>query len=192
VAEWIIPGEAESCPAHRADGLCDIHAIRPRACRLFPRNSDGSFHPFCPHPDLVPGDQLPAPGFSKELAKLDSLLLNLIHRDEVELAGKIIGEEKFFHPPLLYNGFLVAIWLIAGVDPKQAIDGQKKVLGKYMEKGMEELTFLIPDTDCEISGPAEGFLANLEWLEYRIVHEDLIDNILKGLEDNDILLIGNQ
>jgi Fe-S-cluster containining protein len=181
VTEWVIPGEASACPAYTDEGLCRIYDARPRACRSFPRNRDGSLHPRCPMGTLVGGEMVPDPSFLLDLLHLDLHLLHLISEEGEEGMGRFIGEARPFNAPLLYNGYLLALWIIAGVDIAGAINGQRAVLEAYRLQGYQELTFLVPETDYQISGDIEGLLANLRWLELRIREEDLLEDVGRNL-----------
>ncbi len=169
--EWVIPGEAEGCPILTEDGICGLYSVRPVACRLFPRTSNGDIHPACPFGDKVSGEAHTPSSFLTDLAKFDAHLLNTFHQNGEAAYGELIGEERPLSAPLLYNGYLLTALLLAGVDLEIFFQGQRRVLRHYRDSGLDKLTFLIPDTDLEISGPVSGFEANLDWLALR-VHED--------------------
>ncbi len=168
VMEWIIPGEASSCPAFGTDLLCSIHPYRPLACRRFPLTSGGGYHPFCPHPEEIGGEPHLAVKYEKGLPALDAHLLNLMSAKGEEAAAAFIGEESLSRAPVLYNGYFLASLLLAGADPHAAIAGQRTVIKRYAAAGMDRITFLIPDTELAMTAETEGLLANLDWLEARI------------------------
>jgi Fe-S-cluster containining protein len=182
VTEWVIPGEAPACPAYTDEGLCRIYDARPLSCRTFPRTRDGGLHPRCPMGKLVAGEMAPEPSFLLDLLRLDLHLLSLLSGEGEKGMGRFIGEARPFNAPLLYNGYLLSLWIIAGVDIAGAIEGQHAVLEAYRDQGLRELTFLIPGTDYQISGDIEGLAANLQWLELRIKEEDLMEDVGRNLE----------
>ncbi len=187
VAEWMVPGEAPSCPGYDQDGRCSIYDSRPFACRSFPRNSDGSMHPFCPHPEAAGWSPVDTGDFKEKLDALDTWIMEAFAQGRREDAAAILGEDSLITPPLLFNGYLIAVWLLAGCDVNGCIEGQKEALASYRDRGLEELTFLIPETDYQISGTMDGLEATLLWLAHRVEEEELADRIRKALVDIKIL-----
>lgn len=125
----------------------------------------------------VAGKMVPEPSFLLDLLQLDLHLLSLLAEEGEEGMGRFIGEARPWNAPLLYNGYLLASWMIAGVDVNKAIEGQRAVLEAYRLLGLQELTFLVPDTDYQISGEIEGLVANLQWLEFRTKEEHLLEDV---------------
>ncbi len=171
--EWVIPGEAAGCPAFTGEGTCGIYPIRPVACRVFPLMRDGGTHPACPFGNEVAGEPRGHSRFLQDLATFDAHILNAFYKKGEVAYGELIGEDRPLAAPLLYNGYLLAALIIAGVDLEVFFKGQRLVLGRYRAGGLEDLTFLIPDTDLEISGPIAGLEANLEWLALRVREDGL-------------------
>ena len=181
VVEWIVPGEAPCCPAYTADGLCSIHPHRPLACRRFPVTSQGGFHPFCPHPKEIGGEPWEPVPLEERVARLDAHLLNLLAAQGSGAAGAVVGEEDLLRMPLLYNGYLLAVLLMAGVDLERCLKGQREVLHRYRVQGLEELTYRIPDTDYAVSAAIQGLEANLAWLKARMEEWGMAVRVAEGL-----------
>ncbi len=181
VAEWIIPGEALCCPAYTEQGLCRVYSVRPMACRVFPGTQDGRLHPACPFGNEVACEPYRPSAFSSDLARFDAHLLNILYGDGEAALGDLLGEKRPLAAPLLYNGYLLAVLILAGADLTSFFHGQRQVLRRYRTGGLDELTFLIPDTDWEISGPIAGLEANLEWLALRVRDEGLAQSCRERL-----------
>ncbi|OCC14469.1 hypothetical protein DBT_2198 [Dissulfuribacter thermophilus] len=182
VVEWLIPQEALSCPALTKDNLCAIYCDRPLSCMRFPRVGENELHPFCPERNLALGKCISDPPYLTKRDLLDGLILEAIENREFDFISTLIQENKPFESPLLYNGYFLATMYNANVDPYMALNGQKKVLKKYQEMGNSVLTFIIPDTDYVISCEVEGLLANIEWLEFRVKHDQMFQKIVRALE----------
>ena len=183
VVEWVIPGEASSCPCLTDSGLCGIYGSRPFACRKFPLTEKSGPHPFCRFSEHVNGERVPQSPVMAAQAMLDALILSMLVSDDRNGASRLLREDDPMRPPMLYNGYLAAIWIITGVRISECIEGQKRVLDRYRNKGFGELTFLVPDTGLEITCGIEGLHANIDWLEWRIANEDMEQGIRRSLEE---------
>ncbi len=187
VVEWIIPGEAQACPAYGEDGLCSIHPIRPTACRRFPMTKGEGYHPFCPYPKEVVGEPWREYPVEAAVAALDALLLNVMTRQGSEAAGRLVGEDDIGRMPLLYNGYLLAVLLLVEADYRACIQGQRKVLEWYRNQGHSHLTYRIPDSEFAVTASIEGLETNLMWLEARIQEWNLAGAIKSQLNKHGLV-----
>jgi len=56
------------------------------------------------------------------------------------------------------------------------------VLEGYRSRGFHEITFLIPDSEYAMTAEVEGLLANLSWLEARILNWNMAAAVASAIE----------
>ncbi len=183
--EWIVPAELSSCLAHTDGRLCSIYEDRPICCRNFPKvGSSNNLHDFCPYKESFSDNLFIRPDFVKKAAVLEAYLMHELKRGDKSVLNVLLGEDCLSKMPLLYNAIWCLLLTISSVPLRSAIMGQTILLETLKEKGLRELTVIIPRSDYCITGSIEGLQVNLEYLLLRIEKqglETMFQTILKDM-----------
>ncbi len=186
--EWIVPAELSSCLAYTNSRLCSIYEDRPICCRNFPKvGPSNNLHDFCPYKKSFSDNLFVRPTYLKKTAVLEAYLMRELERAGESVLNKFLGEDSLSQMPLLYNSIWCLLLTLSNVPLRSAIMGQMILLETLKEKGLCELTVIIPRSDLCITGSIKGLQVNLEYLLLRMEKERIETKFQTTLKDMSLI-----